>query len=321
MFRNKNVTKVISLLIAVVLWGYVVWNTNPVITDTIKDIPVQLLSVSTLEERGLTLLDAQTEYTVDLRVQGKKKDVGNLKTADIFVTADVGGYGAGEVTVAVNVSTRDNISVIAVNPSTLVLTIDTIVENEKEVRVMLEGELPAGTEAGNLFSALDTAEVTSAKTQVDRVAYVKAGIAAADVSEEETVHEVTLIPVDMYGEEVSGVRISPSTAEVTSILYYTRSIPFAIEVTGEPAEGVQISHISVPDEILIRGTKAAVSGVAEIKGTVDITGVSENSTMKAQIVLPNGVLLSRGQSEIEATIVIDETAEDNVAQDEETPAE
>ena len=37
--------------------------------------------------------------------------------------------------------------------------------------------------------------------------------------------------------------------------------------------------------------------------------------------LPNGVLLSRGQSEIEATIVIDETAEDNVAQDEETPAE
>ena len=277
--------------------------------------------MSTLEERGLTLLDAQTEYTVDLRVQGKKKDVGNLKTADIFVTADVGGYGAGEGTVAVNVSTRDNISVIAVNPSTLVLTIDTIVENEKEVRVMLEGELPAGTEAGNLFSALDTAEVTGAKTQVDRVAYVKAGIAAADVSEEETVHEVTLVPVDMYGEEVSGVRISPSTAEVTSILYYTRSIPLAIEVTGEPAEGVQISHISVPDEILIRGTKAAVSGVAEIKGTVDITGISENSTVKAQIMLPNGVLLSRGQSEIEATIVIDETAEDNVAQDEETPAE
>ena len=92
MFQSKTAMKVISLLMATILWGYVIWETNPVIKPTIGNVPVQMLNTDSMEEKGLIILNPQ-DYTVDVKVQGKKIDAGNIKAGDIRVTADLEGCG------------------------------------------------------------------------------------------------------------------------------------------------------------------------------------------------------------------------------------
>ena len=310
MLRNKTVTKILSLLIAVALWGYVVWNTNPIIDTTIRDVPVQILNESTLEERGLTIISGpEGEYNVDIKVSGKKKDIGSLNTGDIFATADVGGYGAGETTVAVRVNTLDNISVVSINPGKLTFTIDTIASQEKEVRTNIGGELPDGMEVASLTPSLESVMVSGGQTLVDKVAYVRAELAAEDVSEGENKGTVQLVPVDAHGDPVEKVTLSEESTEVTAVLYYTKTVALSVRSVGEPAENVRTTHLSVPENITVRGSKAALADLSEIRGTVNINGISEDSTLRADLELPSGISLSRTQRTPEVTVTV-ETADD-----------
>ena len=52
MFQSKTAMKVLSLLMATILWGYVIWETNPAISPTINNVPVQILNAESIEEKG-----------------------------------------------------------------------------------------------------------------------------------------------------------------------------------------------------------------------------------------------------------------------------
>ena len=310
MLRNKTVTKILSLLIAVALWGYVVWNKNPIIDTTLRGVPVQILNESTLKERGLTIISGpEGEYNVDIKVSGKKKDIGSLKAGDIFATADIGGYGAGETTIAVRVSTLDNISVISINPGKLTFTIDTIASQQKEVRASIGGSLPDGTELASLTASLESVTVSGGQTLVDKVAYVRAELAAEEISEGESRKTVQLVPVDSRGELVEKVTLSKESAEVTSVLYYTKTVALSVRSVGEPEENVKSVHLSAPENLTVRGSKAALADLSEIRGTVNINGISESSTLRADLELPGGISLSKTQRTPEVLVTV-ETADD-----------
>ena len=47
MLNNKKFNIVISLIIAIGLWAYVIGETNPPDTKTFRDIPIQLINLKT----------------------------------------------------------------------------------------------------------------------------------------------------------------------------------------------------------------------------------------------------------------------------------
>lgn len=192
--------KVISLLMATILWGYVIWETNPVIKPMINDVPVQILNISSMEEKGLIILDERV-YTVNVRVQGKKKDAGNIKAEDIRVTANIEGYGEGEAVLELNVKTPENISVVEVVPDKIVLNIDRITESQKQVRVIPDSALPADAEIGSVEPADEFAAVKGASTLVNSVEYVMASIPTESMIDGESTQTATLIPVDAQGQK------------------------------------------------------------------------------------------------------------------------
>ena len=57
MLRNKNIVRILSLLIAVVLWAYVMGEINPETTIKFKNINVEILNQESLEDRGLALIE------------------------------------------------------------------------------------------------------------------------------------------------------------------------------------------------------------------------------------------------------------------------
>ena len=58
MLENKKVNIILALIVAIVLWAYVLGEVNPETTVTVKDVPINFLNQDMLEDTGYTILAA-----------------------------------------------------------------------------------------------------------------------------------------------------------------------------------------------------------------------------------------------------------------------
>ena len=67
--KIKSINKlslVISILISIIAWFYVVYNINPTMSRTYRDIPVTILGEDVLEENNLAVASLDNEY-IDIK--------------------------------------------------------------------------------------------------------------------------------------------------------------------------------------------------------------------------------------------------------------
>ena len=55
MFQSKKLNLLISFVIAIILWAYVIGEINPVTTKSFVDVNINLENQIALEERGLAI--------------------------------------------------------------------------------------------------------------------------------------------------------------------------------------------------------------------------------------------------------------------------
>ena len=88
MKESNGLTVLLSILIACILWIFVVSAENPDIHDAIRNIPITMTGVEHLEESGL-VLTGQSMDDVDLQLTGKRNALVNLTNKNILVSADL----------------------------------------------------------------------------------------------------------------------------------------------------------------------------------------------------------------------------------------
>lgn len=84
MLTKDFTIKLLSLVLAFLLWLYVMGEENPEIPYEINDVPVKLINSDTLEKKGLIVLD-EKNYTVNVKVRGRRSDVLNIAAQNISV--------------------------------------------------------------------------------------------------------------------------------------------------------------------------------------------------------------------------------------------
>ncbi|MBK5247420.1 MAG: hypothetical protein JJE49_09175, partial [Peptostreptococcaceae bacterium] len=134
MLQNKTFTKILSVVIALVLWVYVVGEINPTTTKRLDNIPVKLLNTENHASKGFVALNAE-DFVVSLTIEGKRADVLSLNLENVLVTADLFGYyGLGENYVNINVELPHGITLVESTPSKLKVIIDELVSENKPVK-------------------------------------------------------------------------------------------------------------------------------------------------------------------------------------------
>ena len=89
MKKNKIFSLLLSIVIALSLWAYVVTTVTPEDSQWIRNIPVTFANEDGLfSDRNLTLTKGRNA-TVDLKVYGKRQDLLKLSNSNITVTADL----------------------------------------------------------------------------------------------------------------------------------------------------------------------------------------------------------------------------------------
>ena len=306
MLRNNTFVKVISLVIAIVLWAYVIQVTNPTKNEKYDNIPITIVNQAALEERGLTVLSTD-DTAVTVNIQGKKSEFVKMNKNDITASIDVAGYDRGENSVNVVISIPNSMTLISKTPEKVKVTIDKLVSEYKPVVAIVSGELAAGTELGNITTDVEEVMVQGAKTLVDSISYMKATIEAGSITADKTSQQVTLVPVDSSGKEVAKVTMGQSKVHVSSMFYYTKTVALTVNTVGEIPEGYQVGKISSPETITIKGSKAVLNSINEIVGEIDISAASLDSTgsrLPVTLKLPQGTSLSGSGTDISAAVTL-----------------
>jgi hypothetical protein len=242
-FLRNKVLKFFSLLLAIVLWFFVMGEKEA--EFSFADVPLALIN-----KPDNLIITQQTADSISLRVSGSRTIMATLSSRNIKATVDLEGIKPGTTTVknlAGKVRLPEGTKITSISPAEFSLTLDSIATKKVPVHLALKGNPREGYEVLHISVTPEFVEVKLAKSEAKDLKKVMTE--PLDVSgakediEKKVVLDLTGIDpprsVSKKSVEVS-VAISEKiieqafpniTVEVVNALYKTVVAPLSFQLT------------------------------------------------------------------------------------------
>lgn len=296
MLNNKKFNIVLSLLIAIGIWAYVIGETNPTATKVYRDIPIQLVNQQVLEANGLAISDVSAEM-INVTLTGTRANINKTDFSDITASVDLADVAMGENQLRVTIRVPDSLDIEDKSLNKITITVDKRVSKEFKITPEYEGTFPTEAEPITVELSRDSVTVTGAASLVEKVNHVCAKVSEGEVSEELRTIGCTLIPVDNKGTEVNRLELSSKSVQITAVLATVKTVALKVPVV-DYSDGLDEKKISAPKTITIKGKSSTLDSIESvICEPVDITEIEEDTVLTVKPVLPEGVQISSRSSE------------------------
>jgi YbbR domain-containing protein len=292
MLKNKKVKIVISLVMAVLLWAYVIGEVNPSAKEIIRNVPISFAHTDMLAERGLAISAVSAEK-IDIEVTGSRAEIKNFNPQDIQAYVDMSSAAKGENELSISVRVPSGISVTGKSMGKISVSVEPLTSKTVDVSIMYTGTFAEHTEGTTIAISHPQVTVSGAESLVNIVEYARGTINASRVKTEETDITCELQPVNADGTPVDRVSLSQREAKVTSILSETKSVKLTVAVTDNSSDDSKRTT-KAPESVLIAGRADKLRGVTAIAAdTVDISNIAESTEIPLEFShLPEGVFIS-----------------------------
>ena len=302
MLENKNVLKVISLIIAIFLWVYVMGEVNPETKEKISDIEVTFVNTDQLADEGLAVIHNQ-DIKISAVIKGKRSVVNDTKKTGVTATVDVAGASKGSNRGKVNLELPSGVTLDTISDETIKYRVEDSVEVKKDVEIDFVGDTDTDTDlvpwAYDTYPG--TVKVTGAESIVDDVYAVRGKITSNVVSESAKTVEVELIPVKKDGTEVQGVVLNHTKAKTTVQLMEAKDVDVSITPKNVP-DGREVDSITGVDSVKVVGSAGALADLESIMATVDLSEIKSEGKKELNFSLPAGVYLYNKGNTTEVTV-------------------
>lgn len=306
MMKNKFLTILLSLAIAVGLWTYVITVEQPESEETYYDIPVVLQNESILAERGLMITSERP--TVTLHLSSTRTNLNQLNESNINVIANVNSIvtpGTHELTY--NVSYPGNIPAGSITrqssrPNMITLKVENRIVKPVPVVPVYNGSVPEGMIADKENIQLDytTIEVSGPESVVGQITQAVIMVDLQDQTETIAQEYVYTLCNDA-GEPVNSQWVTTNAEVVNMTLQIQRVKEIQLKVTVVSGGGASelTSSVSVnPETILVSGSDALLENLEVLDlGTINLAELTGDTVMMLPIVLPEGITNETGITE------------------------
>ena len=312
MKRKSDITaKILTLVIAIFLWSYVMSDTNPIIEKPVRNVAVTYANTAALDRQGLVIMGPE-EVKINVRVSGQKADMDKFLTSNIFAQVDLSGYSEGQVKVPVTVGILDQtsgISVLSYEPKEVLFTFDSIITKEIPISITTSGELPEGYVMGDILARPQSILLRGPRTWINEV---DSAVALVDITgkKEITNLSVPIKAVTDSGEEVRGVEKEPGIIDMTLPVFKTALVPVQLTTVNELPEGLSLTEITIsPEVVMIKGDES-VDLLERIETMpIDVNGLLDKTSVEVQLNLPGGISMLDPSEKIIVSYKVEETVE------------
>lgn len=257
--KNQKVFQMIlALVVAMVLWLYVINVENPTGTAHLRDLPVQLQGVETMEENGLMVTDLSRD-TISVRLSGKKKTLMKISRKNVAFTVDVSSItAAGEWTLTGRLNYPANVSPESVTVShydDLKITVTAEPRGTKEIPVRGEfrGTEANGFRTGSVTVDPNTLTITGPEDTLEKISYALAQAEGEEISSSLVVQcPFILMTAEGLPADVANVTTNLAAVEVSVPVRKVAQVPLTVELLpGGGATEENVTCTIVPETVTL----------------------------------------------------------------------
>ena len=299
MVQHNLPIKIAALIVAVVLWLYVMNDQNPAI-DGGFPVPVTIENAP----EGYQLSSDTDKVTI--RVRGPRSLFVSADASDFHARVNLADFAEGERAYTVEASVPYGFELVSISPDKMTINLDRMVEKTLKASLTISGVPASGYTVDKVIQADEAVKVQGPRSLVDQVVHVAGHINLSGQSRDD-VAQVTLVALNTDGREVAGVTLVPSSTEVTVKLArgLTRKV---VEVQPHPrsdlAPNLKLEGVTVtPSRIEIAGTEDVISKISVI-GTEEFSLADVRTTEKREVrlQLPEGVTVTNPHVTVEIKV-------------------
>ena len=291
-FIKDSTLKVISFVIAVILWFYVILVIDPSVDIVIKHIPMRYINQGVLEERGLSLVE-DPDLTVELKIRGSRKKIANIDEKNIYATVDLANMTkVGNFTVPISVSVPyEYEEIVNKNPNNASVFIDKIIKAEHSIKIDTVGNVANGYVEGVPVTSIDSVIIKGASTLVEKIKGVGVTLdfdgRSGEINDRENIYFIGADgkKIDENNSIYQSVTMDIDTVEIKCPVMRAKTVP--VEISQTPGENYRITV--QPSKILICADNEMLDSITEIKATVDINTLIKEGVQQATLIIPEGV--------------------------------
>jgi len=292
--KKRTVYLIVSILLAIVIWFYMMVNINPIVRTTIVNVPVSFLNEEALDSEHVVLMEPASA-TIEVEVSGRQSEVYSLKAEDILASVDLKGYGSGGYQIPVEVEKGGTYTIQDYSPKTIYFVMDAIVEKQVPVDVEFIGVPQAQYK---VMEPVIEPEMITVKGPSQKIEDVTHALARVDVAGKNKDFQsvVTYSVVNGTQDEILGISHAPATVRVSAGVELTKEVEIEPILSGSLLEGYALSKVVLePDTILIQGDPDRISLMESIATMpIDIDLLSQTTEREVALNFSNGIQLANG---------------------------
>ena len=318
-FKNFGL-KILSIILAVLLWLMVMNISDYVVTVELKDIPVEQLNGDVLESLD-QVYEVVEGNTVDIIVKGRRSVVDNLIAADFKAVADLSTMSitnSVQIYVTPRSKSLENDISITIVDNTMTLALEEKITKQFGVKVKIVGEPISGYAVGKTYATPNIITVEGPKSTVEKITEA---VVLVSVTQKEESFDCTesLILYDAYGDVINSdkVSLSENMIDVKVDIHPVKSVSVVVDVKGTPGDGYAISEINYqPQSIMIAGLPEDLRNITEVKiNDIYVSGMTEDvsETIDLSDYLPDDIILAQTETEVVINVVIEKIEDKAIA--------
>ena len=299
MAKNKILSVLLAITIALVLWVYVITVVSPNSEVTIYNIPVVVQGEPMLESYGLMNV-TENIPTVTLKLSGNRSDLNKVNSSNITVVVDLSKvYEAGTTNLRYSISYPGDVPAGALTeesryPSTIPIEVERKIRKEVPVNIRYVGELSEDfiVDKENKILDYNTVTVSGPESVVDQItqAIIDVDLTGKTVSFSDNYRYSLCNDQD---EPVDAQKVETNVAQVNLTLYIERvkELPLVVTVVNGGGATKETSEIKIdPKTVKVSGSEIVMENLTELNlGTIELSELLEDTEMSFVIQLPDGV--------------------------------
>ena len=293
--KNQKVFQLIlAIVVAMVLWLYVINVENPTGTARLGDLPIQLQGEEVLTENGLMVTDLSKD-TVTIRLSGKKKTLMKISRKNVSLTLDVSSVTApGDWTLTcrlnypANVNT-DNVTISHYDDLKVTVTVEPQTTKTIPVRGQFMGTEAEGYRTGAVTVSPDTLTLTGPEDTLAKIAYALAQVEEEGLSSSLSVQSpFILMTEDGLPADVANVTTDVSAVEVTVPVRKVAQVPLTVDlIDGGGATGDDVTCVITPETVTLVAEQEDEELPSYISlGEIDLSDVFDGASYYLPIEIP-----------------------------------
>lgn len=304
--RRRVVYLLLAILVACGIWLYVDLSSGRTVTQEYLDIPIEYLYESTLTDRGLMLVDADTDRTIDLELKGTRWNISSLDRSQIRVTASLFDVtSAGEQRINYNVSftnTKFNNNVIQTEKASIrmaTVNISELYSRTVDISCELVGGVADTYSAGQVELSQTEVEVRGLQEDINPIGYAKVTLDIGANAVETVSRDLEIQYYDKDGQllDKSGIYSSVDSVRATLPVFVTKELQLVVNLVESPGRRIKNTDYRIePMTIAVTGDASKLKNVESLvlgPPPYDLaelgTEASENyTTTNYPIIMPDG---------------------------------